>query len=89
MTTTEVTTSANPSTGRRAQARLSVNMGRATAEALHDLMESKGVTATEVVRRAISLLAFIESEREKGSRFALLTDTEKGQQVREVILGID
>jgi hypothetical protein len=64
-------------------------MGQATAEALHELMESRGATATEIVRRAISLLAFVEAEREKGCRFALLSDTEKGEQVREVILGLD
>jgi hypothetical protein len=89
MTTADVRSTPHESTGRRTQARLSVNMGRATAEALHALMDSRGATATEIVRRAISLLAFIEAERQKGSRLALLSDTENGQQVREIILGVD
>jgi hypothetical protein len=88
MTTTEATSTTN-SSGRKAQARLSVNMGRGTAEALHELMDSRETTATETVRRAISLLSFVEGERKKGNRLALLADTEDGQQVREVILGID
>lgn len=89
MTSADIRSTPNESTGRRNQARLSVNMGRATAEALHALMESRGATATETVRRAISVLAFIEAERKKGNRLALLSDTETGQQVREIILGVD
>jgi hypothetical protein len=72
-----------------AEAVVQQHMGRATAEALDALMDSRGATATEIVGRVISLLAFIEAERQKGSRLALLSDTENGQQVREIILGVD
>jgi predicted transcriptional regulator len=42
--------------------RLNVNVNDETAAALHELAERRGVTVTEVVRRAVAALKFLEDE---------------------------
>ncbi len=65
--------------------RLSVNLGAQPAAALRELMNRKEISATEAIRRALSVWKFIEDEREQGRGFAVL-DTEDGKRVtREVI----
>ena len=48
--------------------RLSVNMNESTAEALRAIMAAEGITATETIRRLVSLGKFLQDERLHGSR---------------------
>lgn len=54
--------------------RLSVYLGTEPAAALRQLMASLGITATEAVRRAISVWKFVEDEQAKGHKLAVLAD---------------
>lgn len=65
--------------------RLSVNLGTGAAEALRELMERKGINATEAIRRALSTWKFIEDARRDGRSIALLEGHGKDQVVREVV----
>ncbi|WP_280389868.1 hypothetical protein [Nocardia wallacei] len=51
--------------------RLSVNLSPDVAAVLHELMEKRGTTATETIRRAISVLYFLETETENGGELLL------------------
>lgn len=64
--------------------RLSVNLNGATADALKKLSDERGLSLTEVVRRAITVYNFIEDERQQGHRIQT-TDPEAGT-VRELVL---
>jgi hypothetical protein len=66
-------------------ARLSINLGAGPAAALRDLMASKDISATEAIRRALSIWKFIEDERSRGRRIALLEGDGRDQVVREVV----
>lgn len=48
--------------------RLSVNMNQKTADALVELADSKGISYTEAVRRAISVYYYLDNEARKGRR---------------------
>src|SRR5262249_11393520 len=52
-----------------APVRLSVNLGAQPAAALLELMDRKDISATEAIRRALSVWKFIEDERERGRGF--------------------
>jgi len=65
--------------------RLSVNLGTGAAAALRELMSRKDITATEAIRRALSVWKFIEDERAQGRSIALLEGRGKDQVVREVV----
>lgn len=52
-------------------ARLSINMNDETAVALRSLMEKRGATATEIIRRAVSVYAFVEEAVGQGKEFQL------------------
>jgi hypothetical protein len=65
-------------------ARLSVNLGAGPAEALRELMESKDITATEAIRRAISVWSFIEKEQAAGRNIAVVDHSGGKQNVREI-----
>ena len=54
--------------------RLNVNINDETAEALRDLAERRGSSVTEVVRRAISVLKFMEDEVGGGGKTLQLID---------------
>lgn len=64
--------------------RLSVNMNPETARAIRDYMQKHDVTATEAVRRAISLMAFAEGVYAEGRRL-LIQMPDRGE-TSEVIL---
>jgi len=51
--------------------RLSVNITQATADALRELATRKGMTLTEVVRRAVTVLKLLEDEQLKGTEVQL------------------
>lgn len=64
--------------------RLSVNMNPETTQAIRDYMQKHDVTATEAVRRAVSLMAFAEGVYEGGRRL-LIQMPDRGE-MSEVIL---
>lgn len=63
--------------------RLSVNLAPDVAAALKRLAESKGVTVTEMVRRAISTENFFEEQRAEGRKILIADDDE--ENIREVL----
>lgn len=65
--------------------RLSVNLGPAVADRLKDYTNRNGVTATEAIRRAISLLNFADSVRERGAH---LNVREKDGTLKEVLFDV-
>jgi len=58
---------AGPSDGQDQMVRLSVNLGPAAATTLKDYAARKGVSITEAVRRAISILSYIDTAQERGA----------------------
>lgn len=63
--------------------RLSVNMNAETTEALKALAESRGDSYTETVRRAISVLHFLDAELRLGRQIIICDEQER--TVREVV----
>lgn len=62
--------------------RLNVNLNRETAEELHRIAATHGLTITEVIRRAVSVYGFIHDETQAGHTVS----TGKGRKRREVVL---
>lgn len=62
--------------------RLNVNINDRTAAEIHALMAEHGITATEVVRRAVGVYRFIDYEKTQGSKIQL----RKGRTITEVVI---
>jgi hypothetical protein len=60
--------------------RLSVNLGPAVADTLKGYASRKGVSVTEAVRRAISILAYIDSAQNRGASLNI----EEGGKLKEI-----
>ncbi|MEU4390162.1 hypothetical protein [Kribbella sp. NPDC023855] len=68
-------------------ARLSVNLAHDTMEVLRWLASRRAASVTETIRRAISVLKFVEDEVAKGNKLAVVETDENGEQhVREIVL---
>jgi hypothetical protein len=65
--------------------RLSVNLNVDTARALREYAAANHVSATEAVRRAISVLKYVDDEKRSG-RAIQSVDDEKKDKVRELVL---
>jgi hypothetical protein len=63
--------------------RLSVNLSFETAEAFRSLIERKGLSISEGIRRAIAVWKFVEDEKASGNQLAVV---EPDGQVRKVVL---
>lgn len=63
--------------------RLSVNLNEETADALKKLAADKGITITEVMRRAVAVTKFLYDEQDKGKTIQVVS--RKGK-IRNVIL---
>jgi hypothetical protein len=63
--------------------RLSINLGAETADAFKALIERKGLTITEGIRRAITVWKFVEEETAKGNQIAVI---EQDDSIRKVVL---
>ena len=63
--------------------RLSVNLGAETAEIFRELIERKGLSISEGVRRAIAVWKFLEDEKALGNQIAVI---EPDDSVRKVVL---
>jgi hypothetical protein len=64
--------------------RLSVNLGEQPAAALHELMQRRGITATEAIRRALSVWKFVDDELAKGNTIGVLSSG-RNDAVREIV----
>jgi hypothetical protein len=64
--------------------RLNVNLNQPTADALKVIAVRDGITFTEAIRRAISLLSFVESEVDAGR--VVQTQNSDGTRRRELVL---
>jgi hypothetical protein len=63
--------------------RLSVNLSPGTAAILRTVLNRKGLSITEGIRRAIAVWKFVEDEVERGNQLAVI---EKDGEVRKVVL---
>ena len=54
--------------------RLSINLAPAVADALKGISKRNGISATEAVRRAISLLAYVDSAQSRGASLNIQED---------------
>ena len=61
--------------------RLSVNLGPEVADQLKEYAGRKGVSVTEAVRRAIAVLAFVDSAQTRGASL----DLNEGGSSKEVL----
>ena len=64
--------------------RLNVNINDETAAAIRQIMERHGWTATEVVRRSVSVYALLHRAQQRGH--IEIAETENGTVTRVVIL---
>lgn len=64
--------------------RLNVNLNRETADTLAAIAEERGISATEAVRRAITVYAYIVAEVAKGRK--VQTQDHNGRHIKELIL---
>ena len=63
--------------------RLSVNLSAETAEIFESLIERKGLSISEGMRRAIAVWKFLEDEKALGNEIAVV---ESDESVRKVVL---
>jgi hypothetical protein len=63
--------------------RLSVNLSNEAAMALRSYVQRHGITVTEAIRRAISLLKYIDELRNEGQK--ILVSDKAGKNIREVV----
>lgn len=67
----------------RRSVRLAVNVSAETARIFRSLIERKGVSITEGIRRAIAVWRFVEDETDRGNK--LIVQEPDGNQ-REILL---
>ena len=61
--------------------RLSVNLAPELADELKEYADRKGVSITEAVRRAISVLAFVDDAQSRGASL----NVEEGGSLKEIL----
>lgn len=71
------------STDRSGVVRLSINLSADTADSFRALIERKGLTITEGIRRAIIVWKFVEDETARGNQIAVI---EQDNSIRKVVL---
>ena len=64
--------------------RLSVNINRETADALKQMAKERGISVTEVVRRAVAITKFVEDETRRGHRIQVVG--QNGDNARELMV---
>jgi ribbon-helix-helix CopG family protein len=69
--------------GRNCFVRLSVNLSFEMAEIFKELIERKGLSISEGMRRAITVWKFLEDEQALGNQIAVV---EPDESVRKVVL---
>lgn len=63
--------------------RLNININDQVADALRQMSKKRRVSVTEIIRRAVSMLFFIEKEVEAGSTLQVVS---KDGHIREIVL---
>ncbi|ODB78125.1 MULTISPECIES: ribbon-helix-helix protein, CopG family [Micromonospora] len=64
------------------QMRLSVNLSADAAEAIRELTERRGITITELIRRAISTQKYVDDAVNRGAKILI---EEPDEKLRELI----
>lgn len=87
-TTTETAArlSDRPATHASKPVRLSVNLAPDVARVLKELVDRKAINITEGIRRAIAVWNFVETERARGNRLAVIETHGDRERVREFVL---
>ena len=67
--------------------RLSVNLNDEVADALKQIADRRGITATEAVRRAIAWYKFIDDEVVQGGRKIQLVDPQSDKVSEVAVVG--
>jgi len=70
-----------PATTAPPKIKISVNLTGETAERVERLAEQKGLTVSEIVRRALAMELFVEDELAKGSDFLLRSEAGELERV--------
>jgi hypothetical protein len=76
-------TGLKPDKRRNRFVRLSVNLSIETAEIFKSLIERKGLSISEGIRRAIAVWKFVEDEQSRGNQVAVI---EPDDTVRKVVI---
>ena len=76
----------NGQTSDKKAVRLSVNLAADAASVLKRWAAQKDISITEAIRRAIAVWNFVESERAKGNRLAVIEHAGGQERVREIVL---
>jgi hypothetical protein len=64
--------------------RYTIDLGEKFDKLLTDLAQSKEITKSELVRRAVASYAYFDEERTAGNRISVVDD--KNKTVKEVVL---
>ncbi|MFI6705156.1 hypothetical protein ACIBF7_01905 [Nonomuraea sp. NPDC050478] len=72
-----------PKEAKKGFVRLSINLSTETMDILRRLIEAKGLSITDGVRRAIKVWQFVEEQTEKGNELAVI---EPNGDVRKVLV---
>jgi len=64
--------------------RYTIDLGDKFDKLLTDLAQSKEITKSELIRRAVASYAYLEEERASGKRISVVDDASK--TVKEVVL---
>lgn len=64
--------------------RLNVNITPENAEDLKKIASERGITVTEVIRRAIAIYKWVEDERSAGR--TIISEDSRGKHRRELVL---
>jgi hypothetical protein len=86
MATIDARVPAAPHSDQTGVVRLSINLAADVADILKGWAATKAISVTEAVRRAIAVWNFVETEKAKGNKLAVIEGEGSKQRVREVIL---
>jgi len=64
--------------------RLNVNLNKETAAALKEIADERGISLTEAIRRAVSVLKFVSDEQAAGRKIQAME--QDGSDKRELVM---
>jgi hypothetical protein len=86
MATIDAPVPVTPHSDQTGVVRMSINLAADVADILRGWAATKAISVTEAVRRAIAVWNFVETEKAKGNRLAVIEGEGSKQRVREVVL---
>jgi hypothetical protein len=63
-----------------------VNLAPDVAKTLRDIADARGITITEAIRRCIGVYDFVDEQRSKRNRLAVIETSGTQERVREVLI---